>query len=82
MLRSKEAVLAARSSAKGDEKVGVDIIAGVLDAPLKQIADNCGLDGSVIADEALASRSRSAMTPTRASMSTCIRRGLLILRRG
>jgi len=23
----------------------------VLDAPIKQIADNCGLDGSVVADE-------------------------------
>ena len=51
LLRSREAVLAAKSGAKGDEKIGVDIVVGVLDAPLKQIADNCGLDGSVIADE-------------------------------
>jgi chaperonin GroEL len=51
LLRSKEAVAGAKSGAKGDEKIGVDIVLGVLDAPLKQIADNCGLDGSVIADE-------------------------------
>ncbi len=51
LLRAKDAVLAAKSSCKGDEKIGVDIVVGVLDAPLKQIADNCGLDGSVIADE-------------------------------
>ncbi len=51
LLRCKEAVEAARSSAKGDEKIGVDIILGVLDAPLKQIADNGGLAGSVVADE-------------------------------
>jgi chaperonin GroEL len=51
LLRAKEAVLAAKSSCKGDEKIGVDIVVGVLDAPLKQIVDNCGLDGSVIADE-------------------------------
>ena len=51
LLRCKEAVEAARSSAKGDEQIGVDIVLGVLDAPLKQIADNCGLDGSVVADE-------------------------------
>ena len=37
--------------AKGDEKIGVDIVSGRLDAPLRQIADNCGLDGSVVADE-------------------------------
>ena len=51
LLRSREAVEAARSSAKGDEKIGVDIVLGVLDAPLKQIADNGGLAGSVVADE-------------------------------
>ena len=51
LLRCKEVVAAARSSAKGDEKLGIDIVEGVLDAPLKQIADNTGVDGSVIADE-------------------------------
>ena len=42
LLRTREAVEAARSSAKGDEKIGVDIVLGVLDAPIKQIADNGG----------------------------------------
>ncbi len=51
LVRCKEAVEKARSGAKGDERIGVDIILGVLQAPLKQIADNCGLSGSVVADE-------------------------------
>ena len=51
LLRCHEAVAAARSGAKGDEKIGVDIILKVLSAPLKQIADNGGEDGSVVADE-------------------------------
>jgi chaperonin GroEL len=51
LLRCREAVESARSGAKGDEKIGVDIVLGVLAAPLKQIADNCGLSGSVVADE-------------------------------
>jgi len=51
LLRAKEAVAATRSSAKGDEKIGVDIVLKVLGAPLRQIAENCGLDGSVVADE-------------------------------
>jgi chaperonin GroEL len=51
LLRCQEAVEKARSGAKGDERIGVDIILGVLQAPLKQIADNCGLAGSVVADE-------------------------------
>jgi chaperonin GroEL len=51
LLRCREAVEGARASAKGDEKIGVDIVLGVLAAPLKQIADNCGLSGGVVADE-------------------------------
>jgi len=51
LLRCKEAVKGALSGAKGDEKIGVRILASVLDAPLRQIADNCGLDGSVVGDE-------------------------------
>jgi chaperonin GroEL len=51
LLRCREAVEAARSSAKGDERIGVDIVLGVLASPLKQIADNCGLSGGVVADE-------------------------------
>ena len=51
LMRCQEAVQKARSSAKGDGKIGVDIVLRVLDAPLKQIADNCGLSGSVVADE-------------------------------
>ncbi len=51
LLRCVEAVTAARNAAKGDEKIGVDIVLRALDAPLRQIADNGGIDGSVVADE-------------------------------
>jgi chaperonin GroEL len=50
LLRCKEAVAASRKSAKGDEKVGVDIVLAALDAPIRQIAANGGIDGSVVAD--------------------------------
>ncbi len=39
------------AAAKGDEKIGVDIVLHALDAPLRQIVDNGGRDGSVVADE-------------------------------
>ena len=51
LLRCQEAVAQSRSGAKGDEKVGVDIILKVLPAPLQQIVDNGGKDGSVVVDE-------------------------------
>ncbi len=50
LLRCREAIEKARTSAKGDEKVGVDIILHALDTPTRQIADNGGIDGSVVAD--------------------------------
>jgi chaperonin GroEL len=51
LIRAQEAISKARSAAKGDEKIGVDIILNAVTAPLKQIADNCGIDGSVVVDE-------------------------------
>lgn len=46
------AIEAAQSvKAKGDEKIGVAIVAKALEAPIRQIAENCGEDGAVIADE-------------------------------
>lgn len=50
LLRCKEAVEAARKGAKGDEKVGINIVLAALDAPIRQIASNGGIDGSVVAD--------------------------------
>ena len=42
------AVEALLSNVEGDEKTGVRIIAKALEAPIRQIAANAGLDGSVI----------------------------------
>ncbi|HEY4759660.1 MAG TPA: chaperonin GroEL [Thermoguttaceae bacterium] len=51
LLRCREAVEKVRNTARGEEKIGVDIIYHALSTPLKQIADNCGVDGSVVVDE-------------------------------
>ena len=51
LLRCREAVQNARKGARGDEKIGVDIVLKALDMPLRQIAANGGLDGSVVAEE-------------------------------
>jgi chaperonin GroEL len=51
LLRCREAVEKARSQAKGDEKIGVDIVLHSLEAPIRQIAENGGIDGAVVADE-------------------------------
>ena len=40
-----------RKKLKGDEKIGADIIAKAIEAPLRQIASNTGEDGSVVVEE-------------------------------
>ena len=49
------AVEALLDSVDGDEKTGVQIIAKALEAPIRQIAANAGLDGSVILEKVRAS---------------------------
>src|SRR6185312_13204890 len=46
-LRAIEAVENAKGKAKGDEKIGFDIVAQALRSPARQIADNAGEDGDV-----------------------------------
>ncbi|HPM23498.1 MAG TPA: chaperonin GroEL [Phycisphaerae bacterium] len=48
VLRCDEALDAAAKKARGDQKTGVDIIRRALRAPIKQIAENAGLDGSIV----------------------------------
>jgi chaperonin GroEL len=48
VLRARRALDALRKSLKGDELVGVEIIHRALAAPIRQIAANCGLDGSIV----------------------------------
>ena len=51
LLRCRDVVEKLKGSLRGDEKYGADIVLKTLDWPLRQIADNCGIDGSVVADE-------------------------------
>jgi chaperonin GroEL len=43
----------------GDEKIGVDIVKRAVVAPIKQIASNAGLDGSIVAQKVMESRERN-----------------------
>jgi chaperonin GroEL len=45
--------------AAGDEKIGVDIVRRAVVAPIKQIAENAGLDGSIVAQKAMDSKEKN-----------------------
>jgi chaperonin GroEL len=52
-LRAIEAVENAKARAKGDERLGYDIVSHALRSPTRQIAENAGEDGDVVVDQIL-----------------------------
>jgi chaperonin GroEL len=58
-LRAIEAVENTKRQAKGDEKIGFDILAEALRSPCRQIADNAGEDGEVVVAQILENKNPS-----------------------
>ena len=48
VLRTDDALDAAYKKARGDQKTGIEIVRRALRAPIKQIAENAGEDGSIV----------------------------------
>jgi chaperonin GroEL len=57
MLRTLPAL--EKIKAQGDEKVGIDIVRRAIVAPIKQIALNAGLDGSIVAQKVMDSSEKN-----------------------
>ncbi|HEY0518310.1 MAG TPA: chaperonin GroEL, partial [Ilumatobacteraceae bacterium] len=51
LLRAQAAVTAVADSLKGDEATGARLVAKSLEAPLKQIAENAGMEGGVVVEK-------------------------------
>ena len=51
LLRSQAAVIAASEKLSGDEATGARMVAKALEAPIKQIAENAGLEGGVVVEK-------------------------------
>jgi chaperonin GroEL len=48
VLRARKALDKLRKSIEGDERIGVDIVYRAVTSPIRQIAENAGLDGSIV----------------------------------
>jgi chaperonin GroEL len=57
MLRALPALDKIKTS--GDEKIGVDIVRRAVVAPIRQIAENAGLDGSIVAQKVMESSGKN-----------------------
>jgi chaperonin GroEL len=51
LVRTVDELGAAKKKAKGDEKLGFDIVLKAVEAPLRQIVNNAGLDGDVVVEK-------------------------------
>ena len=56
LLRTAKAVDAAVASLEGDEKLGAQIIRRAVEAPLKQLCFNAGVEGAVVVQQVLSSK--------------------------
>ncbi len=56
LLSTVPAIKRLSQSLKGDEKTGAEIVAKAVEAPLRQIAANAGLDGSVILNKVVTAK--------------------------
>ncbi|HNX24315.1 MAG TPA: chaperonin GroEL [Spirochaetota bacterium] len=52
LIHAQKTVRETAAKLHGDEKIGAEIIAKAIEAPMKQIASNAGLEGSVIVEKA------------------------------
>jgi chaperonin GroEL len=60
LIRAIGAVEDAAGKLKGDERIGAEIVARALEKPIRTIAENSGVDGAVVADEARQRGEKSA----------------------
>jgi len=51
VVKARRAIDKLKKNARGDERIGMDIVHRAVVAPVKQIAANCGLDGSIVASK-------------------------------
>jgi len=53
----------AKNAANDDQRQGIEIVRRAVEAPIKQIAENAGVDGSVVAQKVKEAKATSATTP-------------------
>ncbi len=77
LLRCVEAVEAVRKKLKGDEKTGADIVARIFSAPMAQIAENAGHDGSVVVETARGKKGAVGLNASTGEYEDLLKAGIL-----
>ncbi|MBL8755662.1 MAG: chaperonin GroEL [Planctomycetes bacterium] len=62
---------------KGDQQFGVEIVARACEAPMRQIAENSGEDGSVVVDEALGKKANEGFNALTGEWTDMFKAGIV-----
>jgi len=76
-LRAIPEVEKARTRARGDEKIGFDIVCGALKAPTRQIVDNGGGDGDVVVAQLLEKTGNQGFNAATGEFVDMVKAGIL-----
>ncbi|MEX0775320.1 MAG: chaperonin GroEL [Phycisphaeraceae bacterium] len=76
-LRAIEAVQAGRSKAKGDEKLGYDIVAESLRSPAWQIVENSGEDGDIVVNTILEKKGNHGYDASKGQYVDLVKAGII-----
>ena len=77
LLRCIEPILNAAKNAKGDERTGMEILAKSLEYPTRQIAENSGKDGAVVAAEILENKGNYGYDARRDEFGDLVKAGII-----
>ena len=77
LLRTRDAIEAGRKKAKGDEKLGFDIISRAVEAPCRQIAENGGFDGDLVVEKVLEGKGGFGFNAATGEYSDLVKQGII-----
>ncbi len=77
LLRTIPTVVESRKNLRGDEKLGADIVAEALEAPIRQIVANCGLEASTIVDEVRQAKGNVGFDAMREKLTDMLEAGVI-----
>jgi len=77
LLRAKNAIQKAADSLEGDEQIGANIVLRAIEAPLRKLCDNAGVEGSLVVQQVLKSKSGNGYNVATDSYEDLIKAGVV-----
>ncbi len=78
VLRVDDALDAVAKKAKGDQKTGVDIVRRALRAPIRQLAENAGIDGSIVCQKVLENKGNFGWNAVTDEYGDLVKMGVIV----